>query len=219
MAETVAPIRSSTQLFTEIETVDHDIVMFTNGSCAMVVTATAVNFGLLSEKEQDAIIYAYAGLLNSLSFPIQILIRTQHKDVTAYLSTLEDREKKQKNPKMAAAIHGYRLFVAATVKEKDVLDKKFYLIIPFSYLELGMGANVLRGGSKKRGLPYPRPYIFDQALTVLSPRGDHMIRLLNRIGLQAKQLTNDHLARLFYEIYNQGAPIISSDAIEKAIGT
>ena len=218
MAETIVPIRSSTQLFTEIETIDHDIVMFTDGSCVMVVTATAVNFGLLSEKEQDAIIYSYAGLLNSLSFPIEILIRTQHKDVTAYLQMLEDQEKKQKNPKLAAAIHGYRLFVAATVKEKDVLDKKFYIVLPFSYLELGISANALLGGSKKRGLPYPRSYIFERALTILSPKGDHVTRLLNRIGLQAKQLTNEPLARLFYEIYNQGAPPLNPDAIGKTIG-
>jgi len=219
MPETVVPIRSSTQIFTEIETIDHGLVMYADGSCSMIVSATAVNFGLLSEKEQDAIIYAYAGLLNSLSFPIQILIRTQHKDVTAYLRSLEDREKVQKNPKLAVAMHGYRLFVAATVKEKDVLDKKFYLVIPFSYLELGVSANVLLGGSKKRGLPYPRPYIFDRALTVLTPKVDHMIRLLNRIGLQAKQLTNEQLVRLFYEIYNQGAPILNPANIEKAIGT
>lgn len=218
MPEPIIPIRSSTQLFTEIETIDRGIVMYTDGSCSMVVSATAVNFGLLSEKEQDAIIYAYAGLLNSLSFPIEMLIRTQHKDVTAYLQTLEDQEKIQKNPKLAAAIHGYRLFVAATVKEKDVLDKKFYLVIPFSYLELGMGANVLFGGNKKRNLPYQKSYIFERALTVLSPKGDHVIRLLNRVGLQAKQLTNDQLVRLFYEIYNQGAPIINSASIEKAIG-
>ncbi|MCX6792069.1 MAG: hypothetical protein NT149_03465 [Candidatus Gottesmanbacteria bacterium] len=219
MPDPIVPIRSSTQLFTEIETIDHDVVMYTDGSCAMVVSATAVNFGLLSEKEQDAIIYAYAGLLNSLSFPIEILIRTQHKDVTAYLATLEDREKIQKNPKLAAAMHGYRLFVAATVKEKDVLDKKFYIIVPFSYLELGVNANVLLGGSKKRGLPYPRPYIFERAMTVLSPKGDQIIRLLNRIGLAAKQLTNEQLVRLFYEIYNQGAPVVNPANIEKAVGT
>lgn len=219
MPEPIVPIRSSTQLFTEIETVDHDIVMYTDGSCSMAISATAVNFGLLSEKEQDAIIYAYAGLLNSLSFPIEILIRTQHKDITAYLSSLEEKEKKQKNPKMAASIHSYRQFVAATVKEKDVLDKKFYLVIPFSYLELGMSTNVFFGGSKKHGLPYPRPYIFERALTVLTPKGDHVIRLLSRIGLRAKQLTNDQLIRLFYEIYNQGAPIVSQERIQKTIGT
>lgn len=218
MAEKVVPIRSSTQSFTEIETVDHDIAMFTDGSCAVVITATAVNFGLLSEKEQDAIIYAYAGLLNSLSFPIEILIRTQHKDVTAYLKILEDAEKKQKNPKLAASMHSYRQFVAATVKEKDVLDKKFYIVLPFSYLELGASATVLiGGGNRKRGLPFPRPYIFEKALTVLTPKKDHIIRLMNRLGLQARQLTSSQLVRLFFEIYNQGAPPLEEQELQKTI--
>lgn len=218
MPDKIVPIRASTQSFTEIETVDNDMVMFTDGSCAVVITATAVNFGLLSEKEQDAIIYAYAGLLNSLSFPIEILIRTQHKDVTAYLKILEDSEKKQKNPKLAASIHGYRQFVAATVKEKDVLDKKFYIVIPFSYLELGASASILiGGGNKKRGLPFPRPYIYERALTVLNPKKDHIIRLLNRIGLQAKVLTSGQLTRLFFEIYNQGAPQVTDDDVERSM--
>jgi len=218
MPEKIVPIRSSTQSFTELETIDHDMAMFTDGSCAVVISATAVNFGLLSEKEQDAIIYAYAGLLNSLSFPIEILIRTQHKDVTAYLKILEEGEKKQTNPKLAASMHSYRQFVAATVKEKDVLDKKFYIVLPFSFLELGASAKVLiGGGSKTRGLPFPRPYIFEKALTVLTPKKDHIIRLMNRIGLSAKQLTSEQLTRLYFEIYNQGAPPLGDDDIQKTL--
>lgn len=219
MAEKVVPIRASTQEFAEVETVDHNVVMYTNGSCTMIITATAVNFGLLSDKEQDAIIYAYAGLLNSLSFPVEILIRTQHKDVTAYLRLLEAQEAKQTNPKLAKSIHGYRLFVAATVKEKDVLDKKFYIVIPFSYLELGVSTNVLFGGSKTKGLPYSRQYIFERALNALNPKCDQLIRLMNRIGLQAKQLNNDQLIKLFFDIYNQGAPIPDPDRITAAVGS
>ena len=53
MAQQIIPIRSTTQAFTEIEDIDHDVVMFVDGSCALTVTTTAVNFGLLSEKEQE----------------------------------------------------------------------------------------------------------------------------------------------------------------------
>ncbi|OGG34875.1 hypothetical protein A2363_00350 [Candidatus Gottesmanbacteria bacterium RIFOXYB1_FULL_47_11] len=218
MPDNISPIRASTQQFTEVEDIAQDMALFTDGSCAMIISVAAVNFGLLSEKEQDAIIYAYAGLLNSLSFPIQVLIRTQHKDVTAYLKTLEDGEKNQKNPKLAANMHSYRLFVAATVKEKDVLDKKFYITIPFSYLELGTSASLLLGGGKK-GLPFPKSYIFERALAVLTPKKDHILRLLARIGLQAKQLTGEQIARLLFEIYNQGAPTITAEDLQKAMHT
>lgn len=205
MSQPIIPIRSTTQAFTQIEDIDHDIVMFVDGSCALVVTTTAVNFGLLSEKEQEAIIYAYAGLLNSLSFPIQILVRSQHKDITSYLNLLEEQERKQKNPKLVKSISDYRAFVAATVKEKDVLDKKFYVVIPFSSLELGMSTRVFFG-SKNQGLPYDKAYIYDKALTVLTPKRDHIVRLLNRLGLRGKQIANEQLARLFFTVYNPGVP-------------
>lgn len=206
MNQPIVPIRSSTQLFTEVEDVTGDLALFADGSAAVIIGATAVNFGLLSESEQATIIRAYAGLLNSLSFPIQILVRTQHKDVTAYLKLLEEQEAKQKNPKLAKSIKSYRMFVADTVKEKEVLDKKFYLIIPFSRLELGPTPAVLFGG-KKQGLPYPKSYIIERALTVLSPKRDHVIRLLGRIGLHAVQLTSPQITALFFSMYNPGSPL------------
>jgi hypothetical protein len=192
--------------------------MFVDGSCSIVISASAVNFGLLSEREQDAIITAYAGLLNSLSFPIELLIRTQHKDVTAYLHLLEDQERKQTNPKLAKSIHDYRIFVAATVKEKDVLDKKFYIVVPFSSLELGESASVFLG-NKKRGLPYQKQYIIEKALSALNPKRDHVVRLLNKLGLHAHQLTNEQLVRLLFTTYNAGVPTPDEETIKKTLST
>lgn len=216
MADTIVPIKSTTQLFTEIESIENNIMLYSDGSCSLVISASAVNFGLLSESEQDAIISSYAGLLNSLSFPIELLIRTQHKDVTAYLRLLEEQERKQTNPKLAKSIHDYRLFVAATVKEKDVLDKKFFIVIPFSSLELGASASVFFG-NKKRGLPYQKQYIFEKALAALNPKRDHVVRLLNRLGLQAHQLNNEQLARLMFVTYNAGVPAPDDETIKNTL--
>jgi len=206
MTEPVSPIRASTQSFTEIEDVQNNIILFQDGSCALILSVTAVNFGLLSEREQESIIYSYAGLLNSLSFPIQILIRSKHKDVTAYMKLLEEKEKEQTSPKLAKSIHDYRTFIEATVKEKEVLDKKFYIVVPFSNLELGASASVFLSSAKK-GLPYPKPYIFERANITLIPKRDHIIRLLGKIGLTAQQLTNDQIVALFFSIYNPGVAV------------
>lgn len=205
MTQQIIPIRASTQSFTEIVDIDRDLVLFTDGSVALVIATSAVNFGLLSEKEQDAIIYSYAGFLNSLSFPVQILIQTKHKDISAYLRLLEDQESRQKNPKLVKSIHSYRLFVASMVKEKEVLDKKFYIVLPFSSLELGVSSTILFG-PKKSGLPFDKDYIFDHALTYLVPKRDHIVRLLARVGLHATQLNNEGLVRLFFGMYNPGSP-------------
>lgn len=211
MTEPIVPIRASTQQFTEIEDVTQNIVLFTNGSCALIISVSAVNFSLLSSKEQDAIIYAYAGILNSLSFPIQILIRSKHKDISAYLKLLSDKEKEQTNPKLATSIHGYRTFIESTVKEKEVLDKKFYIVIPFSNLELGVSPGLLFG-TKKKGLPYKKAYIIERALIALSSKRDHLLRLLAKLGLHAHQLTDEQIVQLFFSLYNPGseAPVLTA---------
>lgn len=206
MAGQVIPIRSSTQKFIEIEDIQNDIVLFADGSCATMLSVSAVNFGLLSQKEQDAIIYSYAGILNSLSFPIELIIRSQHKDISAYLRLLEEQEKNQKNPKLAKSIQGYRKFVESMVKEKEVLDKKFYIVIPFSNLELGISPNVLFGSKKQTGLPYPKAYIFDRAAMVLFPKRDQILRLLARAGLRARTITGEQAAELFFSYYNPDIP-------------
>ncbi len=46
----VVPIKASTQRFTEINDIVRDIVLFADGSCTLIVTTTAVNFGLLVRK-------------------------------------------------------------------------------------------------------------------------------------------------------------------------
>ncbi|PJC76494.1 hypothetical protein CO010_02510, partial [Candidatus Shapirobacteria bacterium CG_4_8_14_3_um_filter_39_11] len=82
------PIRASTQEQLPIEEVIDNMVLLKDGSCAIVMSVSAVNFDLLSEREQDAIIGAYGALLNSLTFPIQILVRSQKKDISSYLDLL-----------------------------------------------------------------------------------------------------------------------------------
>src|SRR3989344_3863926 len=125
-------IRGSTQEHVEVAEIRNDLVVMKDGSVALVVMVSAVNFGLLSEREQEAIIYAYAGFLNSLNFSVQIVIRSQQKDISKYIALLEDESKKQTNPLLVEQIKKYKDFVLQTVKENNVLDKKFYITIPFS---------------------------------------------------------------------------------------
>lgn len=196
------PIRATTQEHLEIEDIRDDIVILKDGSCCLVLATTAINFGLLSEKEQDALIFAYASLLNSLTFPIQIIIRSQRKDVSSYLKLLEQEETKQTNKLLREQIKKYRKFVEETVKKNNVLDKDFYVIIPFSALELGATKALGTAIRRQKGLPFSKDYILEKAKTNLFPKRDHLIRLFNRLGLQTRQIKTQELVQLFYDIYN-----------------
>ncbi len=110
-------IKASTQEHLDIYTIKDHLVYLKDGSVALVLKTTAINFNLLSEEEQDATIYAYAALLNSLSFPIQILIRSQRKNITDYLDRLDQRIQVTSSQKIKESIINYRQFVKSLVKE------------------------------------------------------------------------------------------------------
>lgn len=195
---TSAPVRATTQQFLEIEDIRDDLVLLKDGSATMVIETAAMNFGLLSEEEQDSLIYAYASLLNSLSFPLQVVILSKRMDISSYIELVSQTEQEQTNPTMKERLRKYKEFILSIVKENKVLEKKFYICILFSSLELGVKGAF---GQKSR-LAFSKDYIISRAKTSLFPKRDHLLRQLGRIGLKGRQLATQELVELFYNIYN-----------------
>ncbi|HSW89521.1 MAG TPA: hypothetical protein VLH19_01475 [Patescibacteria group bacterium] len=200
-------LQSTTQKYLEIFDISNNLVIMQDGACSLVMRCTAINFDLYSEEEQDATIYAYAALLNSLSFPIEILIRSSKKDVTSYLDLLKDQEIHAYNPVRKNNIKEYREFVEQLVQERNVLEKKFYIIVTYTALEAGInvGSSLIPGIQKKELPTLDKHAIIEKALTNLEPRRDHLVHQFARIGLFASQLNTQELIQLFYMIYNPEA--------------
>jgi len=195
-------IRASTQEHLEIEDIKDGIVLLKDGSSCLVLATTAINFGLLSEKEQEATIYAYAALLNSLNFTIQIVVRSARKDISSYLALLEEREAKEERKLIKDQIGKYRQFIQETVQKNNVLDKDFYIIIPMSAIELGVAKTFKKTVSRQKSLPFDKGYILQQAKINLYPKRDHLLRQSSRLGLKSNQLESQELIRLFFNVYN-----------------
>lgn len=190
--------RASTQEHLDIEDIIDDLVILKTGWVALVMMTTAVNFDLLSEAEQDATIYAYGAFLNSLSFPVETLIRSKKADITAYFQSLEEAEASQPNPDLKRQIQKYEDFIQATVQQKTVLDKKFYLIVNYSSLESGFKSF----GRGSAASAKSKAQLLEGARTALAPKRDHVIKQTARLGLVTRQLTTQELIELFYDIYN-----------------
>ena len=203
-------IKGSTQDHLPIEDVVDGIVILKDGSCSVVMQLSSVNFDLLSEREQSALVFAYGGILNSLNFPIQIVIISNSKDVSVYLNNLKAAEEKQDNQLLREKIVSYRKFIEETVKKNHVLSKSFYIIVHFSILELGLKTaqkQVFSPFSIKKqeivDLPYSKEYILEKAKASLEPKKDHIMRLFARLGLEIKNLETKELIELFYKLYNE----------------
>src|SRR3989304_7500908 len=132
---------STTQQHLLISDISNDILLLKNGGGALVLEVSAVNFGLLSDREQIGIISSFAQMLNSLSFSIQIVILSERLNITSYLLLLDKAQKAQTNPLLSQMMTDYKQFIQSTIKENEVLDKKFYIVVPLFSLELGLVAS------------------------------------------------------------------------------
>lgn len=197
-------LQSTTQKYLELFDIASDVLILQDGSVSLVLESSAINFDLYSEEEQDAAIYAYAALLNSLSFPIEIVIRSQKKDVTSYLDLLKTAQSKAYSPVNKQNIQEYREFVEQLVQERNVLEKKFYIVTTYTALEAGIltGSSLIPGMGKKNTAPLDKSSILEKALTNLAPRRDHLAHQFARIGLFLRQVKTQELIQLFYSIYN-----------------
>lgn len=192
-----APIKSTTQEFIEIQDIKDDIVLMTDYSAATVIELGAVNFWLLSTEDQMSMIYTYGSLLNSLSFPVQIVIMSKMMNISSYVEYLESKIQAQRNEIIKTRLEDYREFIKMVVKKNTVMEKRFFFVVPFNPLEMGV--------TGMKAQQYGKEYIFNRAKTSLYPKRDHLLRLLAKVGLKPTVLQKQELTELFYNLYNPSA--------------
>lgn len=200
--------KASTQEHLDIEDIRDNIIIMKNNGAAAVIQTTAVNFDLLSEVEQDSTIASYSQLLNSLSFPIQVVIRSKKMDISTYLENLSVVEIRQTNPYLKEQIKNYRQYVSDLISKNEVLDKRFYLVVPFQDISLKPGTSLLGillkffGLEQKKTTRINKRYLLDKAKIALEPKIDQIVKQLSRVGIKGRVLTTQELVELFYDIYN-----------------
>lgn len=199
---------ASTQAFTEIIDIRDNIVLLRNNNACLILQVNSVNFALLSRGEQDARVTAYGALLNSLSFPLQIVVRSKPVDIMPYIESIDAVAKKTQNTKLASYMSRYKDFVTSLVKISTVLDKQFYIIISYSGLEAG-AASVIKHAAQNQDIEE----FFQQAKVNLETKAEGVLSQIHRLSLQAKVLEKNALTKLFYDVYNQGEslPITTVD--------
>ena len=205
------PIVSTAQDFVPVADITNDIVIYKDGGASLVMESTSLNFGLLSEKEQEAVIAAYAAMINSLTFSVQIVVLTQKKDITSYINFLNEQSAKITQPLLSKLMQDYKNFITESVKKKNVLGKRFFVVIYLSPLELGVAKSVASITKRSGPLPFAKSYVIKKAKIVLYPRRDHLIRQAGRLGIKFKQLTTPELINLFYSIYNPERPAVKKE--------
>ena len=127
--------KNSTQKYLDIESIQDSVVILKTGGLRAVLMCSSINFDLKSNEEQDSIIYAYQGFLNSIDYPVQIQITSRVLNVSGYLNYLKEFEENQPNDLLRAQTIEYSKFIKEMVDGSNIVNKIFYIVIPFEPIE------------------------------------------------------------------------------------
>ena len=193
----------STQDFLNFSEIHEGVVVTKSGELRSILLASSINFSLKSEQEQTAIIYAYQSFLNSLSFPIQIMMQSRKLDLTKYIAKLKLTAQTQSNELLRSQTNDYISYIERLIKVANIMDKKFFVVV--SYMP-PVTNQVSKPGffGKKNADSGPKitPAQFEKYKQELSQRIQVIQSGLGSIGVRTAPLNTQQIVELLYGIYN-----------------
>lgn len=195
----------STQKHLSIDQIKDDCLVLKDGSLRAVLMVSSINMDLRSEEEQESVIRSYQNALNSVEFPIQIVVQSRKVDLTSYLASLEDAATKQPPGLLKDQTNEYIKFLKEILVNVNVMDKRFFVIIPFFPNVVTEGSKGVlsffgMGGQTTGPAQDSKNYTMNHEQ--LSQRVQIVASLLGSIGLKASNLPTEALIELFYACYN-----------------
>lgn len=204
---------STTQKYMPFSEIRDNCMIMKDGSTRMVLKVQSLNFNLKSEEDQDSIIYGYQRFLNSLRFPIQIIVRSLKVDIESYLLKLKNLAIKQQNPLLQEQTYRYIDFLTNLIDMAQIMKKDFYIVVPYDQdLEKSVRDTGMFGmfrsfwsaitseetvGSireKRRNIDVMRKANAERVSTIKTT--------LESIGIKSEELGKDALIKLLYDYYN-----------------
>jgi|SRR3989344_3681015 len=207
----------SVQEFIPIQEIRDGVLILRNGHMRSVLLASSINFDLKSADEQIAILSQYQNFLNSLDFSLQFFVQSRRRDIRPYVTLLEARLKEQTNELIKIQTREYIDFIKNVTEQTNIMQKTFFVIIPFVPEFFGEGkSGFLSGlfGKRKSQTTLAEQDLekFEVNRSQLEQRKSIVAQGLARLGIRTATLGTEELVELFYKIFNPGdqnVPVIT----------
>lgn len=196
------------QNFLPVSEIRNDTVFLKNGGMRSIIEIEAINFNLKSEMEQQSIIAGYGAFVNTIDFPLQIVVRSTKTNIDPYLEHLESIGSTHTNALLKSQTLSYVRFLRHILEAVDVMQKRFYVIVPYDYQKrqltrfekfMSWIGGTTRDSTARAAL---RDAVFKKHNTQLRERIELIETGLTNIGLHTQRLNTRQLIELFYQIYN-----------------
>jgi hypothetical protein len=202
-------VPNTTQNSLLISEIRDGMVIMGDGSFRAVVACKSINFDLMSSREREGVEFSYQNFLNALYFPVQIFVRSQRVDIGPYIDRLVTIRRAQDNMLLNVLMDDYINFIDILSQEANIMDKSFFVIIPF--YPSGDLNNLVEQGKGFFGKIFQKPQTtatkidkvtYDKAKDEIKNRVDSVISGLFQIGVKCVQLNTKELGELYYNMYN-----------------
>jgi hypothetical protein len=198
------PSNTSTQRYVDVESIRNGVMILKSGGLRSIVLVSSINFELKSSVEQEAIIAQYQNFLNSLDFPVQVVIQSRRFNITPYLERLKGEEAQQVNELLRLQISEYREFIKNLNEVSNIVAKQFYIVVPFSTVESNEGGffQTLSNIFNQKKAVNMKGELFESFRSQLLQRVEHVMNGLSPIGLRGTLLGTEEIIELLYNSYN-----------------
>src|SRR4051812_3292099 len=95
----------------DVKEIKENTVILKDGGLRQVIMVGGVNFSLKSESEQNIITGAYQTFLNSIDFPLQVLVHSRKVNIDKYIESLTKRKGLEESPILQSQIDEYAEFI------------------------------------------------------------------------------------------------------------
>jgi type IV secretory pathway VirB4 component len=198
----------ATQEFVPIKEVRDGIVILKDGSMRAIVLSSSLNFSLKSDDERNAITAQFQDFLNSLDFPVQIVVQSRRLDIRPYLALLEDQYKVQLNDLMKIQTREYIEFIKKFTESTNIMTKSFFIVVPYepAIVDVKGGGGALSIFQKKSSeeKSKAKETTFEENRTQLEQRVGVVEQGLVRCGIRVIRLGTEEVIELFYKVFNPG---------------
>lgn len=194
----------STQKYVDVEEVRDGVIVLKDGSLRAILLVSSINFDLKATEEQDSIISQYQNFLNSLDFPIQIMVSSRKLNINPYMDYLKKKETELTNELLILQLEEYRNFIKNLADVSSIMSKFFYVVVQFHPIESVKSGifDRLFGSTNSQLAISKRRELFDTYKNQLWQRLDHISAGLSGTGVKVVPLKTEELIELLYNSYN-----------------
>ena len=202
----MATLGTPAQQFIPVQEVRDGIVVLKDGTLCTVVLVSSINLSLKSYDEQKATLEQFQNFLNTIDFPIQIVVQSRRYDIRPYILTLENRLKEQTEQLLQVQTREYIQFIQTFTDQVNIMRKSFFVVIPYIPPVLAQkdGLGKIFSFLKKTPVGSGTVSDFEEERTQLEERVSVVDQGLSRVGLRLVQLGTQEVIEVLYKTFNPG---------------